>query len=214
MFDQKNFAPISSHAAPSPSLYSYLTADTLPEVKAVGYFDKKRHQLKAGDLIMGMVDGILYKLIVVGTAGTVETSRTVTKTVTTKDTDTGTYTLNTGLLVDIGLEVTIVIESALVEDLQVDINLPSVLGGNNNSTLHLALFVNDVQVNEAFTIVGNTLKTVSITMHRPRGEPDIAGDLVVKVQAADINGAITLDNEPLSGGMASITVTQSIDVEI
>ncbi|MDH3930539.1 MAG: hypothetical protein OEV22_21635 [Deltaproteobacteria bacterium] len=50
-FTQSTFAPVSAHAANSPSVYSYNTSDNLEDVLQVGYFADKRFQLEELDLI-------------------------------------------------------------------------------------------------------------------------------------------------------------------
>lgn len=50
-FDQSTFAPVSAHAADSPSVYSYNTTDSLETVLNVGYFNDKKFQLEELDLI-------------------------------------------------------------------------------------------------------------------------------------------------------------------
>lgn len=79
VFDQTKFAPISSHAADSPSLYTYSTTDTTVQVFADGYFDDKRFQLYAEDIINAFIAGSFYIIEVVSSGSTVVTRHTLAK---------------------------------------------------------------------------------------------------------------------------------------
>lgn len=52
MFTQQTFATVGAQAAPSPTVYSYKTSDSVTTVEAAGYFVAKENQLEEGDIIL------------------------------------------------------------------------------------------------------------------------------------------------------------------
>jgi len=59
-FTQDTFAPIGGQAAASPSSFSYSSPDSLVTILAADYFNDKRFQLNAKDLIYTVAsDGVL-----------------------------------------------------------------------------------------------------------------------------------------------------------
>lgn len=72
-FEQDNFAPISAHASPSPSVYSYVTSDSVATVNTSGYFDAKKFQLNVGDVIILLISDVLNFIEVTQSDTTVET---------------------------------------------------------------------------------------------------------------------------------------------
>lgn len=66
-FDQSNFAPVGANSTDTPKIFSYKTSDSLATVLTSGYFDAKRFQFDAGDIILADISGI-FNIIQVMTA--------------------------------------------------------------------------------------------------------------------------------------------------
>lgn len=50
-FTQNTFATVGAHSADTPNLYSYKSADTLADIKAIDYFAPKINQVNTGDFV-------------------------------------------------------------------------------------------------------------------------------------------------------------------
>lgn len=72
-FNQDNFAPVGANSTDTPQIFSYKTTDSIDDVAASGYFDKKRFQLTVGDIIFSDVSGTLVFVHVLSSGNTVET---------------------------------------------------------------------------------------------------------------------------------------------
>lgn len=58
-FNQATFAPIGAQSADTPKLFAYKTTDDINTVTAANYFNDKRFQFSAGDIIMASISGSL-----------------------------------------------------------------------------------------------------------------------------------------------------------
>ena len=66
-FEQANFAPVGANSTDTPKVFSYKTSDSLTTVLTSGYFDDKRFQFDAGDIILADISGA-FDIIQVVTA--------------------------------------------------------------------------------------------------------------------------------------------------
>jgi hypothetical protein len=216
MFDQSRFSPVSSHASDSPAVYTYITGDTLAAVQGVGYFIDKQFQLEKGDILLVHTSGDVHTKLIVGSdTSTATRSKVASLNVLTETFDDGSYLIDSGTYTDIGLSLTIDVESSLTQDAAATVNLVSLLGTNNNTVVELAMVVDGIVEDETSLVIGNTEVSVNITLTKGRQPPEISGSAIeVKVQALNLNGNVTINNSPAIGLDSKLSVSQSIDVEI
>ena len=211
MFDQDKFSPISSHASDSPSVYTYITDDTLADVQAVDYFITKKFQLETGDVLLVHTAGDVHTKLIVGSdTSTASSSATVTAVSYFQDTDAAMHTINTGTPTDIGLEVIIPVGDPNAEDYQVTVGLPSVTGSTGNTELKMDVDADGVTIKSITQNIGNTELGINLTLYILRGSIMDTGNVTLKVLMTNLNGTATIDN---TDG-ASLNVVKNKDVEI
>ena len=162
-FMQSMFAPVGPQSSDSPSVYSYLTTDSLATVITVGYFAEKQYQLEAGDVILAQtMDGFSILTIPVDTTSAELSSGSTPETALTK-------TYNT----DAWFRHKVVMDTSLLHGM-FTFNVPADMWYEMIDDVEQSAFVSATSVNGKLVLASGAenAKRQLRTFRHPRYEPN------------------------------------------